>query len=79
LLAEYVKKCRTNLVGRPFNNDSNGVDNKELIEVNGHRNHPVEVGAWLKRVNDCNEKNSLNRIFFRNYRTGGVLGCVSYH
>ena len=37
-------------MGRPFNNGSNGVDNKELIEVNNIiRNHPVEeVGAWLR-------------------------------
>jgi ketol-acid reductoisomerase len=41
LLAEYVK-MHDKSVGRPFNNDSNGVDNKELIEVNGLiRNHPV--------------------------------------
>jgi ketol-acid reductoisomerase len=40
-LLEYVK-MQTNLV-TSFNNDSNGVDNKELIEVNGLiRNHPVE-------------------------------------
>lgn len=50
LIAEYVKNAPSNLVGRPFNNGSNGVDNKELIEVNSIiRNHPVEeVGAWLR-------------------------------
>ena len=50
LIAEYVKNAPSNLVGRPFNNGSNGVDNKELIEVNSMiRNHPVEeVGAWLR-------------------------------
>jgi ketol-acid reductoisomerase len=50
LLAEYVKNAPTNLVGRPFNNGANGVDNKELIEVNSIiRNHPVEeVGARLR-------------------------------
>ena len=48
------ENCRwyitSNLIGRPFNNGSNGVDNKELIEVNNSiRNHPVEeVGAWLR-------------------------------
>jgi hypothetical protein len=47
------------------------VDNKELIEVNGLiRNHPVEeVGAWLRESMTAMKKNSLNRIFFRNYRT----------
>ena len=50
LIADYVKNAPSNLVGRPFNNGSNGVDNKELIEVNSIiRNHPVEeVGAWLR-------------------------------
>ena len=50
LIAEYVKNAPSNLVGRPFNNGNNGVDNKELIEVNSIiRNHPVEeVGAWLR-------------------------------
>jgi ketol-acid reductoisomerase len=50
LIADYIKKAPSNLVGRPFNNGSNGVDNKELIEVNSIiRNHPVEeVGAWLR-------------------------------
>ena len=50
LIADYVKNAPSNLVGRPFNDGSNGVDNKELIEVNSIiRNHPVEeVGAWLR-------------------------------
>ena len=50
LIADYVKNAPSNLVGRPFNNGNNGVDNKELIEVNSIiRNHPVEeVGAWLR-------------------------------
>ena len=50
LIAEYVKNAPSNMVGRPFGNTSNGVDNKELIEVNAIiRNHPVEeVGAWLR-------------------------------
>ena len=50
LIADYVKNAPSNLIGRPFNNGNNGVDNKELIEVNSIiRNHPVEeVGAWLR-------------------------------
>ena len=49
LIAEYVKKSPSNLVGRPFGN-GNGVDNKVLIEVNSIiRNHPVEeIGGWLR-------------------------------
>ena len=50
LIADYVKKVPSNFVGRPFNNGSNAVDNKELIEVNAViRNHPVEdIGAYLR-------------------------------
>jgi len=50
LIADYVKKVPSNLIGNPFNNGSNGVDNKELIEVNDAiRNHPVEeIGAYLR-------------------------------
>jgi ketol-acid reductoisomerase len=50
LIADYVKKTPSNFVGRPFNNGSNGVDNKELIEVNDAiRNHPVEeIGEFLR-------------------------------
>ncbi len=50
LIADYVKKSPSNLVGRPFNNGSNSVDNKELIAVNAAiRNHPVEdVGEYLR-------------------------------
>jgi len=50
LIADYVKNAPSNLVGRPFNNGENGVDNKELIEVNfAIRNHPVEeVGEYLR-------------------------------
>jgi ketol-acid reductoisomerase len=50
LIANYVKNAPSNLVGRPFNNGSNGVDNKELIEVNDViRNHPVEeIGQFLR-------------------------------
>jgi len=50
LIADYVKNASSNLVGRPFNDGSNGVDNKELIEVNAViRNHPIEdIGAYLR-------------------------------
>ena len=50
LIADYVKKAPSNFVGRPFNDGSNGVDNKELIEVNAIiRNHPVEeIGEFLR-------------------------------
>ena len=50
LIADYVKKAPSNLIGRPFNNGNNGVDNKELIAVNAIiRNHPVEeIGTYLR-------------------------------
>ncbi|RXP60327.1 ketol-acid reductoisomerase [Lutibacter sp. HS1-25] len=50
LIADYVKNAPSNLVGRPFNTGSNGVDNKELIDVNDAiRNHPVEeIGEFLR-------------------------------
>ncbi len=50
LIAAYVKNAPSNLVGKPFNDGSNGVDNKELIEVNDAiRNHPVEeIGEYLR-------------------------------
>ena len=50
LIADYVKNAPSNLVGRPFNDGSNSVDNKELIEVNAAiRNHPVEdIGEYLR-------------------------------
>jgi len=50
LIADYVKNAPRNLVGRPFNDGSNGVDNKELIKVNAViRNHPVEdIGEYLR-------------------------------
>ncbi|MDG3582140.1 ketol-acid reductoisomerase [Galbibacter pacificus] len=49
LLKDFMKKVDTNIIGKPFAT-GNGVDNKELIEVNDQiRNHPVEeVGAWLR-------------------------------
>jgi ketol-acid reductoisomerase len=50
LIADYVNNLPNNVIGRPFNDGSNGVDNKELIEVNDAiRNHPVEeIGAYLR-------------------------------
>ncbi|WP_298287233.1 ketol-acid reductoisomerase [uncultured Lutibacter sp.] len=50
LIADYVKNVPSNLIGKPFNEGSNGVDNKELIEVNDAiRNHPVEeIGEYLR-------------------------------
>jgi len=50
LIADYVKNAPSNLVGRPFNDGSAGVENKELIAVNDAiRNHPVEdIGEFLR-------------------------------
>ena len=50
LIEDYVKKIPSNYVGKAFNDGSNGVDNKELIEVNDAiRNHPVEeIGEFLR-------------------------------
>ena len=50
LIADYVKNVPSNFIGRPFNDGSNGVDNKELIEINtAIRNHPVEeIGEYLR-------------------------------
>jgi ketol-acid reductoisomerase len=50
LIANYVNNLPSNLVGRPFNNGNNGVDNKKLIVVNDViRNHPVEeIGEFLR-------------------------------
>lgn len=50
LIADYVKNAPSNLVGSPFNEGENGVDNQELIEINAAiRNHPVEeIGTYLR-------------------------------
>ncbi len=50
LLADFMKKVDTDVIGKAFGNGTNSVDNKELIEVNDAiRNHPIEeVGAWLR-------------------------------
>lgn len=49
LLADFMKKIDTNVIGKPFATN-NGVDNKQLIEINSQiRNHPIEeVGEWLR-------------------------------
>jgi len=51
LLADFMKKVDTNLIGKNFNEGkSNHVDNFELVEVNAAiRNHSIEVcGAELR-------------------------------
>jgi ketol-acid reductoisomerase len=50
LIAEYVKNAPINLIGKPFNDGDNGVDNKELIQVNAIiREHGVEeIGQYLR-------------------------------
>jgi ketol-acid reductoisomerase len=51
LLADFMKKVETNVIGKNFNEGkSNGVDNKTLIAVNEMlRFHPIEiVGAELR-------------------------------
>jgi ketol-acid reductoisomerase len=49
LLTDFMKTVSTDLIGQKFT-DSNAIDNKELIRINGIiRNHPVEiVGAKLR-------------------------------
>jgi len=51
LLADFMKKVDTNLIGKNFNATSNGhVDNFELVKINaGIRNHSIEIcGAELR-------------------------------
>lgn len=50
LIAEYVKNASSTLIGRPFNDGTNGVDNRKLVEVNASiRNHPIEeIGEYLR-------------------------------
>jgi ketol-acid reductoisomerase len=51
LLSDFMKKIDTDVIGRNYmENKDNGVDNKQIIEVNEIiRNHPVEyVGAELR-------------------------------
>lgn len=50
LISDYVNNLPKNLIGRPFHNGDNSVDNQELIEINQEiRNHPVEeIGRYLR-------------------------------
>jgi ketol-acid reductoisomerase len=51
LLADFMKKVETNLIGKNYNATSNGrVDNFELVKVNAAiRNHSIEIcGAELR-------------------------------
>ena len=51
LLADFMKKVDTNIIGKNFNATSNGhVDNFELVKINAAiRNHSIEVcGAQLR-------------------------------
>jgi ketol-acid reductoisomerase len=50
LIADYINNLSDNLVGRPFNDGDNSVDNQELIAVNAAiRNHQVEAtGSYLR-------------------------------
>jgi len=50
LIAEYVKNAPINMIGKPYNEGDNGVDNKELIDVNAAiREHGVEeIGEYLR-------------------------------
>jgi ketol-acid reductoisomerase len=51
LLADFMKKIDTNVIGKNFNTSSNGrVDNFELVKINAAiRNHSIEIcGAELR-------------------------------
>jgi ketol-acid reductoisomerase len=51
LLADFMKKVDTNIIGENFNTAANGhVDNFELVKVNAAiRNHSIEIcGAELR-------------------------------
>ncbi|MGL1465663.1 ketol-acid reductoisomerase, partial [Vibrio parahaemolyticus] len=53
LLADFMKKIDTDVIGKNFNADKdNGVDNKTIIAVNEIiANHPVEqVGKVLRKA-----------------------------
>lgn len=44
LLQDFMSKVSTDVIGKGLNVKDNGVDNRELIEINAQiRNHPVEV------------------------------------
>lgn len=50
LLADFMTKVGTDVIGKGVNTDDNGVDDHELIAINAViRNHPIEkVGAQLR-------------------------------
>jgi len=50
LLQDFMSKVSTDVIGKGLNVKDNGVDNRELIEINAQiRNHPVEiVGKTLR-------------------------------
>jgi ketol-acid reductoisomerase len=53
LLADFMSKVNTNLIGKNFNEGKNGnVDNFELVKVNAAiRNHSIEIcGAELREA-----------------------------
>ncbi|WP_310556835.1 ketol-acid reductoisomerase [Flavobacterium sp.] len=53
LLADFMKKIETNLIGKNFNETAkNQVDNFELVKINATiRNHPIEIcGAELREA-----------------------------
>ncbi len=51
LLADFMKKVETNIIGKPYGAGKNtGVDNKELIEINeAIRFHPIEIIGYELR------------------------------
>ncbi len=50
LLKDFMSKVHTDVIGKGLNVKDNGVDNRELIEINDQiRNHPVEaIGKTLR-------------------------------
>ena len=50
LLADFMTRIDTNVIGRGLDLDDDGVDNQQLIEANASiRNHPVEaIGQTLR-------------------------------
>ena len=62
LLADFMKKVDTNVIGKDYNDKrSNGVDNKELIKVNKLiRFHPIELIGYELRESMIAMTNCLN-------------------
>ena len=63
LLTDFMKKVDSDSIGKNFNDGkSNGVDNKEIIEVNSViRNHPIEaIGNVLRAA--MTEMKSINTV-----------------